>query len=307
MASKAAGRMVAVVLFCGIGLAAFGFGKYVLGKKVLTSGQPQPIGITTPEKPPATDTAIKPQLKPATPANPAVAPPAAQVAVTPVKPGAAATSSGSATPKVSAPAPKTTSGKPSAASTKPKAQPGHAVRARPPTTRTATKPKARSSRSSGSNTRARAAHRGPSPRVAPSHRRTERASASRPTRSPKAATRRTTRRSTPPRAGREPSGSSSATKVKPAGAPTVTPPAAGVTPRPKPYRVQVGSFTSRENSQRLAGELHSRGYFTYTRKVEKGGKTEYHVQVGAYTTREAAEKVRNELGAQGYDAYVSSK
>ena len=80
-----------------------------------------------------------------------------------------------------------------------------------------------------------------------------------------------------------------------------------VTPLPKPYRVQVGSFTSRENSQRLAGELHNQGYFTYTRKVEKGGTTEYHVQVGAYSTREAAEKVRRELADQGYDAYVSSK
>jgi len=77
-------------------------------------------------------------------------------------------------------------------------------------------------------------------------------------------------------------------------------------PPARPHRVQVGSFDNKENSQKLAAELHEKGYYTYTRETKKDGKTRFEVQVGAYGDRANAEKVKKELADQGYSSYVAS-
>jgi N-acetylmuramoyl-L-alanine amidase len=71
--------------------------------------------------------------------------------------------------------------------------------------------------------------------------------------------------------------------------------------------VVVGSFASKDNSNLMASELQKKGYYTFTTKQKRGGKTFYRVQVGAFSDRDRAEQLRRELEAEGYTARVSTE
>lgn len=71
------------------------------------------------------------------------------------------------------------------------------------------------------------------------------------------------------------------------------------------WAVQLGSFASRDNARRLAGEVSAKGYETYLLPLERDGRTLYRVRVGPRKSREAAEKLAGELAKAGYKGQVA--
>lgn len=67
--------------------------------------------------------------------------------------------------------------------------------------------------------------------------------------------------------------------------------------------VQVGSFASRNNAERLVGQLTEAGYDAFMHGEVSGGRTIWRVRVGTYATREEAERLLETLteeeGLQG--------
>ncbi|MEO1595448.1 MAG: SPOR domain-containing protein [Pseudomonadota bacterium] len=65
------------------------------------------------------------------------------------------------------------------------------------------------------------------------------------------------------------------------------------------WAVQVGSFSNRENAQRLASELRGQGLLAFLSQVESGGRTLHRVRVGPQASRAEASAVAAELTASG--------
>ena len=71
--------------------------------------------------------------------------------------------------------------------------------------------------------------------------------------------------------------------------------------------VQVGSFASRNNAERLSGQLRGAGYDAFMHEEESGGRTIWRVRVGAYDERDGAERLLEELSEeQGLKGIVVS-
>jgi cell division septation protein DedD len=87
--------------------------------------------------------------------------------------------------------------------------------------------------------------------------------------------------------------------------PAAPPPAAPATPGASGtgYVVQLGSFASRSNAQRLAKQVHGLGY---TVSVSRGtsGRHLYRVRVGPARERAAAEQLAAQLRTQGHAGAV---
>lgn len=67
------------------------------------------------------------------------------------------------------------------------------------------------------------------------------------------------------------------------------------------YRVQVGSFISRENAEARAAKLREEGFDAYVSQASGL----FRVQVGAFSVRENAERLAAQLKAAGYDVLVT--
>jgi len=93
-------------------------------------------------------------------------------------------------------------------------------------------------------------------------------------------------------------------KVKPKATPKAEPPPKASPPR-SGWAVQLGSFASRDNAKRLAGEVSAKGYETYLLPLERDGRTLYRVRVGPRPSREAAEKLAGELARAGYKGQLA--
>ncbi|MEO0347086.1 MAG: SPOR domain-containing protein [Pseudomonadota bacterium] len=65
------------------------------------------------------------------------------------------------------------------------------------------------------------------------------------------------------------------------------------------WAVQVGSFSNRENAQRLASELRGRGLLAFLSQIESGGNTLHRVRVGPQASRDEAAEVAAALKASG--------
>lgn len=75
------------------------------------------------------------------------------------------------------------------------------------------------------------------------------------------------------------------------------------TPEPTPedvYRVQVGSYDSRESAEQMVQELLSAGI----QAVVVYDSTKYHAQVGAFSSKERALAVADEVNAKGYSVTI---
>lgn len=70
------------------------------------------------------------------------------------------------------------------------------------------------------------------------------------------------------------------------------------------YRVQAGTFSNRDNAERLAADLRRDGYHVEIRSSESDGRTLHRVQVGGYASRESADKLVNDLNSKGYPSAV---
>lgn len=65
------------------------------------------------------------------------------------------------------------------------------------------------------------------------------------------------------------------------------------------WAVQVGSFSSRENAQRLASELRGRGLLAFLSQIESDGQILHRVRVGPQASRAEAAEVAAALQASG--------
>jgi DedD protein len=85
--------------------------------------------------------------------------------------------------------------------------------------------------------------------------------------------------------------------------PEPTKPAPVEPPAPVPtegWAVQLGSFSQRDNAQRLAAEVADKGFATFLMPLEKDGATLYRVRVGPRPDRAAADKLAAKLAIAGY-------
>lgn len=69
------------------------------------------------------------------------------------------------------------------------------------------------------------------------------------------------------------------------------------------YSVQVGSFASRNNAERLVDRLEQQGHDAFMHDEESGGRTIWRVRVGLFDTRDPAdsllEQLREQAGLEG--------
>lgn len=66
------------------------------------------------------------------------------------------------------------------------------------------------------------------------------------------------------------------------------------------WAVQLGSFSDKDNADRLAAELRGAGYPAFLSQVSTGGRTLHRVRVGPQADRGASEAMQARLAAAGY-------
>jgi DedD protein len=64
--------------------------------------------------------------------------------------------------------------------------------------------------------------------------------------------------------------------------------------------VQLGSFGSRDNAERLAAELREKRHQSFVTRVDSDGRTLHRVRVGPAGTRDEADRLLQRLQADGY-------
>lgn len=70
------------------------------------------------------------------------------------------------------------------------------------------------------------------------------------------------------------------------------------------FAVQLGSFGSEENADKLAADLRKQGFAAFLSKLEASGKELHRVRVGPQANRKAAEAVAAKLAAAGHKGQV---
>ena len=63
---------------------------------------------------------------------------------------------------------------------------------------------------------------------------------------------------------------------------------------------QLGSFSARDNADRLARQLRDAGYQMDVSRIRVGGKDLYRVRAGPVASREAAVSLQTRLAAAGH-------
>lgn len=70
------------------------------------------------------------------------------------------------------------------------------------------------------------------------------------------------------------------------------------------WAVQLGSFSNKENAERLAAGLRKQGYAAFLSQLESDGDALQRVRVGPQKDRSAAEAVAAKLSAAGHPGQV---
>jgi DedD protein len=70
------------------------------------------------------------------------------------------------------------------------------------------------------------------------------------------------------------------------------------------WAVQLGSFSNRENAERLAADLRKRGFFPFLSQVSTGSGDLHRVRIGPQKDRASAEAVAAELQKAGQKGQV---
>lgn len=99
-----------------------------------------------------------------------------------------------------------------------------------------------------------------------------------------------------PRAGAQPESKPVAQQSKPASRPALE----------TGWVVQLGSFASRENAERLAAEVRKGGYRAFVSRFESGRRVRYRVRVGPEQDRAQAEAVARRLQRDGRQVSIVS-
>ena len=73
----------------------------------------------------------------------------------------------------------------------------------------------------------------------------------------------------------------------------------------KSFALQVGTFTSNENAEKLRDKLRKAGYTTYVHKVQSKGKTSYKLRIGPELEHSLLEKIKADVRkSHKIDAYI---
>lgn len=73
----------------------------------------------------------------------------------------------------------------------------------------------------------------------------------------------------------------------------------------KSFALQVGTFGSNENAEKLRDKLRKAGYTTFVHKVQAKGKTSYKVRIGPELEYSVLEKIKSDIKkSHKIDAYI---
>ena len=70
------------------------------------------------------------------------------------------------------------------------------------------------------------------------------------------------------------------------------------------WAVQLGSFSSQENAERLAADLRKQGYLAFLSKLQTSSGDLHRVRIGPQKDRDSAESVAAQLGRSGHTGQV---
>jgi DedD protein len=68
--------------------------------------------------------------------------------------------------------------------------------------------------------------------------------------------------------------------------------------------VQLGSFSNKQNAERLAADLRASGYAAFLSQLNDGDSPLHRVRVGPQKDRENAESVATKLASEGHKGQV---
>lgn len=102
----------------------------------------------------------------------------------------------------------------------------------------------------------------------------------------------TTEQSPPPAAVQKPAPETAAPELKVAGSST------GM------WAVQLGSFSSKDNAEKLAADLRKQGYAAFLSQLQANGKTLHRVRIGPQKDRQGAEEMAARLARVGHKGQV---
>ena len=73
----------------------------------------------------------------------------------------------------------------------------------------------------------------------------------------------------------------------------------------KSFALQVGTFASNENAEKMRDQMREAGYTAFVHKSTSKGKTSYKVRVGPELERSVLEKIKSDLKkSRKIDAYI---
>ncbi len=73
----------------------------------------------------------------------------------------------------------------------------------------------------------------------------------------------------------------------------------------KSFALQVGTFTSNENAEKMRDKLRKAGYTTFVHKTKSKGKTSYKVRIGPELEHSVLEKIKKDIKkSHKIDAYL---
>ena len=70
------------------------------------------------------------------------------------------------------------------------------------------------------------------------------------------------------------------------------------------WAVQLGSFSNKENAERLAADLRKQGYAAFLSRLDTGSGTLHRVRIGPQKDRDGAEAMAARLAKAGHDGQV---
>ena len=72
----------------------------------------------------------------------------------------------------------------------------------------------------------------------------------------------------------------------------------------KPFMLQVGTFSSRENAEKLRNDLRGKGYTTHVYEETVDGKTVFPVRIGPEAEKDRIESIRKKLAKAGTEGFI---
>jgi DedD protein len=110
---------------------------------------------------------------------------------------------------------------------------------------------------------------------------------------------------TAPPAAPSPSPASAPSTLESVPSATTIPAAAATAAGPQGWVVQLGSFASRDNAERFASSLRSKGYAAFVAEFRGSGRVLFRVRVGPEQDRTRAEAIGARLAREGHRGSIA--